>query len=314
MIRTILVPVDGSSFSEQAIPVAVGIAHRTGATIELAMAYDTYGEAVSAGLGIAVPPAYQLPATERIEDGRVERSAYLAALGQRLRAESGKYVRSELLEGSTVDALADRARRRADLVVMSTHARGGLSRLWLGSVADALIRDISVPVVLVKPNEADTSRETAGIHRFRSVVVALDGSSFAEAVLEPLMAVVRATPVQVLCTLLQVRSSIPVSPMTTLRTGSLPTTQLNGRFPTEHDYLQDVTKRLRAHGLQVQPRTVVHEQTGPAILEVAREVEADLIALATHGRGGLRRYLIGSIADEVLRGADSTVLIYRPAG
>jgi nucleotide-binding universal stress UspA family protein len=87
MIRTILVPVDGSSFSEQAIPVALGVAHRTGAAIELVMAFDTYADAGVGALGIAAPPTYLISDDARLEEVRGERESYLAALSQRLRAE-----------------------------------------------------------------------------------------------------------------------------------------------------------------------------------------------------------------------------------
>ena len=315
MIQTILVPVDGSSFSEQAIPVALGIAQRTGATLELTLVHDSYADAAAVGLGIAGPPPYQLPANATLEDARAERAEYLAILTHRVRSESRTYVRSEMVEGRIVDVLAEHARRRADLVVMSTHARGGLSRLWLGSVADSLIREVSVPVMLVKPNDGDTSIDTSGVHRFRSVVVALDGSSLAETVLEPMLAVLGRDRSQVLCTLVQVQSPIPSAPATTLHAASFPPTpELTGPHSTGDKYLEEVTQRLRVLGLEVKPRTVLHEQTGRAILEIADEVNADLIALATHGRGGLRRFLIGSVADEVLRGAETTVLVYRPPG
>jgi nucleotide-binding universal stress UspA family protein len=304
MIRTILVPVDGSSFSEQAIPVALGVAHRTGAAIELVMAFDTYADAGVGALGIAAPPTYLISDDARLEEVRGERESYLAALSQRLRAESGRHVRSEILEGRTVEVLAERARRRADLVVMSTHARGGLRRLWLGSVADCLIREVSVPVLLVKPTQSADSTGPDGLHHFRHVLVPLDGSRFAEAVLEPMLDLLGNNLGPVICSLLQVQSPLHAASFP-------PTTELHATGAAG-DYLDDVTERLTRRGLHVEHRTVVNEQTSQAILEVAGKVTADLIALATHGHGGLRRYLIGSVADEVLRGAETTVLVHRP--
>lgn len=312
MIRTILVPVDGSSFSERAIPVALGIAQRTGATLALVMVHDAYSEAAALGLGIAGGATYQLPANARLEDARAGREASLAMLSHRVRSESGTYVRSELLEGRTVEVLGERA-RRADLVVMSTHGRGGINRLWLGSVADSLVREVSVPLVFVKSNDENAPMEMAAVRRFQSVVVPLDGSSLAEAVIEPMLAVLGKNLSKILCRLVQVQSPLPSAPATTLHTVSFPPMPEFTGGRTAEAYLEKVAQRLRVLGLDVEPRTVLHEQTGRAILEIADQVNADLIALATHGRGGLKRSLIGSVADEVLRGAETTVLVYRPA-
>ncbi len=78
------------------------------------------------------------------------------------------------------------------------------------------------------------------------------------------------------------------------------------------DYLQGIAARLRARSVRVQTRVVVHEQPAVAILEEVKLRQADLVALATHGRGGLQRLLLGSVADKVLRGAGVPVLVHRP--
>jgi nucleotide-binding universal stress UspA family protein len=196
---------------------------------------------------------------------------------------------------------------------MSTHARGGLSRLWLGSVADQLLRDVAVPVLLVKPSQPDPPIEITKAAAFRRVVLPLDGSALAEAVLAPLLDLLGPAPQQTTCTIVQVYSPPPPAPAVSLHVAAFPPT------PTTHDpeiaaapCLDEVTERLREAGLQVQVVTVTHEQTASAILETAVGMGADLIAIATHGRGGIKRLLIGSVADAVVRGAETTVLVYRP--
>ncbi len=77
-------------------------------------------------------------------------------------------------------------------------------------------------------------------------------------------------------------------------------------------YLDRVAERLRGQGLAVQTRTVLHTHPAYGILEEARERGVDLLALATHGRGGIRRLLLGSVADRVLRGGTTPMLVCRP--
>ena len=80
------------------------------------------------------------------------------------------------------------------------------------------------------------------------------------------------------------------------------------------EYLDQLAARLRAGSLSVQTRVVSHIRPATAILDDASSNGADLIALATHGRGGLKRWLVGSVADKVVRGRYTPVLVYRPVG
>jgi len=79
-------------------------------------------------------------------------------------------------------------------------------------------------------------------------------------------------------------------------------------------YLERVAGRVREQGLQVRTRVVVARHASDAILEEAEAQASNLIALATHGRGGFKRLLLGSVADKLVRGASSPVLVYRPTG
>jgi nucleotide-binding universal stress UspA family protein len=89
-------------------------------------------------------------------------------------------------------------------------------------------------------------------------------------------------------------------------------TQTRRALDEAQAYLDRIAERLREQGLTVQTRTVLHTHPADGILEQTREQGADLIALATHGRGGLRRLLLGSVADKVLRGGNIPMLVCRP--
>jgi nucleotide-binding universal stress UspA family protein len=201
-----------------------------------------------------------------------------------------------------------------DLVVLTTHGRGPLGRFWLGSVADALVRRLPVPALLVRPQEGAPAAEAV-----RHILVPLDGSPLAEQILEPAAALAELTGAAV--TLLRVVGPVP-PPGAEVPDGLIEeavqqllekTAELQERVNAGASQgLETAAARLRERGLVVQTRVAVADAPAPAILDAAREVGADLIALATHGRRGLKRLLLGSVADKVVRGGTLPVLLLRP--
>lgn len=307
MFRSILVPLDGSGFGEQALPVAISLARRLGAAIQIVHvhvpAWGVYGER-------------GWPYDETLDSAMRERDrAYLDTTLERLAAVADVPLSSALLDGTIANAISRHAAETGvDLLVLTTHGRGPLARFWLGSVADTLVRQVDTPLLLVPPQAKapELSEDTAPRH----VLVPLDGSELAEQILEPAMAVGAAT--QAKFTLLQVILPMlpPFYPAGTTKVigpviQELETLHLQ-EFADGQKYLGRLAEPLRAKSLTVETRVVSHEQPVTAILEDATAVGADLIALATHGRGGLKRLLLGSVADKVLRGSATPVLVYSP--
>jgi nucleotide-binding universal stress UspA family protein len=208
------------------------------------------------------------------------------------------------------DALAaDAAATDTDLIVMTTHGRGGLARFWLGSVADSLVHVSSVPVLSLRPGEPVPPIKHPPV--FRHILIPLDGSALAEQILEPALALGALT--QATYTLLHVVELFVLPSYAPLAQAVQLDAHMTQALQTEMQrYLDDVAQRLRASGHQVHTRTLLGAQPAVALLDAAQEQGADLIALATHGRSGLPRLLIGSVADKVRRGADMPVLLYRP--
>jgi nucleotide-binding universal stress UspA family protein len=185
---------------------------------------------------------------------------------------------------------------------MATHGRGPLSRFWLGSVADELIRRTPVLVLLVRPGEKVPGMIPEVV--LGNILIPLDGSALAEQVLEPALELARLMEAR--CTLLRVVESCS-SPADRGSDGP------PERAPAE-TYLNRVAGRLREKGLRIRTRVVVARHAAEAILEEAEAQASNLIALATHGRGGFKRMLLGSVADKVLRGASTLVLVQRSDG
>lgn len=295
--RSILVPVDGEAFGEHALSLALGIARRGGATVRVAYVHRPFLPAGQPGL---YPEAGPLDAKLR-RRGR----AYLADLVRRLAKTSTTPVLPVFLEGDDIaETLCAEAADATDLVVMATHGRGPLGRLWWGSVGDELLRRLSLPLLLVRG--FDTPADLTGDPVLRRVVVPLDGTPFAEQILEPALALGSLQDAD--HTLLRV-----VSPPRDYSVGD-PQRRLASRPQAEEwRYLRAMTDRLGERGARVRPCLVSGDlPAAEAILQHARAHDADLIALATHGRGGLSRLFRGSVADRVVRGASVPVLVYRP--
>jgi len=203
-------------------------------------------------------------------------------------------VTTALVYGLTVDAILAHAQAgNADLIVMTTHGRGPARRFFLGSVADELIRRAQVPLLLTRPFEPAPTLIPEPL--LENMLIPLDGSGLAEQVLGP--ALVLAQLMEARCTLLRV-----------VEAGAA----LAGRTEEAEVYLQNLIGRLGAQSLRIQTRVVVAHHPAEAIGKEAQAQSSDLIALATHGRGGARRMLLGSVADKVIRGTSLPVLVYRP--
>jgi nucleotide-binding universal stress UspA family protein len=186
------------------------------------------------------------------------------------------------------------AATETDLIVMTTHGRSGLARFWLGSVADALVRASRVPVLSVCPNEAASPAEQPPL--IERLVIALDGSAQAERILAPALA---------LGDLVQARYTLVMVLEPSILSGYTPHAQ------TQH-YLHRLVRRLATNGRSVDTRIWFGRHAAEAIVAEARKHGGDVVALATHARGGLARLLLGNLADQVRRGTGLPVLVYHP--
>jgi nucleotide-binding universal stress UspA family protein len=293
MYRSIMVPLDGSAFGEYALPFALGLARRAGAQLHL--------------VHVHAPPTAALAETDDAAL-RAAHHMYLEGLVQRVRASWDVPITTIQLDGPIAETLHEYAvKTQADLIAMTTHGRGALSRFWLGSVADTLIRQVSMPLLLVRPHAQplDLAHEPAIKH----MLVPLDRSELAERLLGHATTFGRTT--QARYTLLQVVTPEFIGYGTELYALSMENRFIEELQSKAQAYLERVALPLRADGLKVETATAV-DLAGTAILNYAQEHAVDLIALATHARTGLARLLIGSVADKVIRGATVPVLLYRP--
>ncbi len=296
MYTKILVPLDGSTFGEAALPLALELSRKTGAELHLVSVLEPI-------------PSFAYDEWETA--ARAWTQEYLEKVAERVAPEAGGSVTTALLSGHVVDELHRETREeKADVVVMATHGRGMLSRAWLGSVADAFIHRTDRPVILVRPEE-DAQPDPSEAPRFRTILVPLDGSDLSEA------ALAHAVEFGELFDAAYHLTRVVTFPME-IASPYLPhTVQMNQALVEEArqaaaEYLEECAERMRRRGLQVTTSVLVDGQPGYGILREAEAVGCDLIAMATHGREGLSRLVLGSVADKVVRGAHVPVLLYRP--
>lgn len=301
MLKHILVPLDGSSFGEQALPLALEIARRSGAELHLVQVHVPQDALAYPGGG---PPAYE-PRFEA--DLRAREEERLRGLAERAAAENGVVARAVLLEGPVVPMLGKHAAEiGVDLVVMPTHARGGIRRAFAGSVADSLIRASRLPVLAIR-TRGSTEK---GRSRIQRILVPLDGSGFSEHALASAEALAQAmgaafTLLYVLPRLLTTPD--PIAPGWPY--GEEAKEQVRSMAAA---YLHAQAERLRERGFAVDAAIIMAEDTAAAIRRFAARNDVDLVAMATHGRGGWSRAVLGSVADKVLRSANVPVLLVRP--
>ncbi len=303
MFRTILVPLDGSRFAERALPLATWLASQARARLHLFLAHQP--AAVVVGIGDLLPPPAELD-----DELRVREQTYLAEAVERLGTVGEGPVEMSFAEAPAGSEIVEEATKLgADLIVMATHGRGAIGRLWLGSVADYVVRQAPAPVVLVRTDETGARSATSPI---RGILVPLDLSVESESVLEPVIALAQVAQAHV--TLLYVVEEYfqAFEPGVLFPAAEDPVIAEVRRTDAQHA-LDRIADRLRERGLTVSARVVSGTSAASGILHALEERRFDLVALTTQGTGGIRRFVLGSAADKVIRGAGKPVLVVRPS-
>ena len=315
MFTHILVPLDGSQLAERALPVAARIARASGARILLVQA-------------VVVPVAYGLTFEGEalqwhlVEDLSKAAQTYLDEIAQSEQL-AGLPIERVVKVGSAANVILDvAAERGVDLVALTSHGRTGIGRWVLGSVANRIAHDSIAPVLILYARGDDGSAE-ANPEQLAHILVPLDGSPLAEASLAPARALALALgePGQAALHLMLVVTPSEAAPE------NMPQALI---VDGAKAYLERTAQRLGAESDAGEPLTVtwsvvVNRDIAQGILAAAERGESiegaeaaapgrgNLIAMATHGRGGIARWALGSVTDRVLHAAQLPLLIVRPA-
>lgn len=291
MYRNIIVPLDGSVAAEEALPVAAGIARRSGSKMTVVHALD-FTRADYPGI----------PETpDSVGENLYDRAAhYLDTVANHVRTTWKVAVDTVLIETDPHTALAHSVpANHADLIVMTTHGRGPFERFWLGSVADRLVREAYGQVLLVRPGtHADAAHAD---QPYAHILVSVDGSENSERAVPLAAELARVSAARI--TLLHVATPVLVGAPLDAETADA---------DESRDYLERLANGVRLVCRDVHTETI--HTPGPVamqILDYAKQNGVDLIAIATHGNGCVHRFLIGSVADKIIRASDVPVLVVK---
>ena len=292
MIKRILVPLDGSDLAESALPYAERIAAKTGA--EVLLLTSLYH--VDSWAGHLVQADQESVPLVR---------TYLEVKGKELQAK-GIAVKTDITSGPAAEAIVSHVvDENEDLIVMSSHGRSGITRWVFGSVAHKVLHGARCPILLVRPTSG--SAKAIDIPVIGKILVPLDGSEHSLAVLPFIEGFAKAFDASLV--LLNV-----VLPLTAYVGAEfvIPTRDfLDEQLAWARQFLSRVVKEAEGRGVKAAQMVMVG--TGASeIVQAADDAGADMIALSTHGRSGLSRSLMGSVADAVVHRATLPFLVVRP--
>ncbi|EMA06992.1 Nucleotide-binding universal stress protein, UspA family [Haloarcula vallismortis] len=280
MFDSILVPTDGSPGSERAFEVAATLARTHDAAVHVLSVVDEHG-----------------PTDDWDYDGDSPAEAFVESQADHVDTD-GLSITAAVREGVVHDAVLDYGDANdIDLIVMGTHGRTGVRRFLLGSVTEKVVRLADVPVLSVR---ADAE---PGPVSFDDILLPTDGSSGAEAAIEPAGALANTTDATVhLVSVVDTRSlgidvgsSVIIDELESVAT----------------DAVENASDRLSELGVETVETAITHGVPYRAILNAIEETDADLVVIGTHGRTGIDRYLLGSVAEKLVRTSPVPVMTVR---
>jgi len=299
----IAVPLDGSALAEQALPFALKLTQRLNAKLLLLRATEVPKL-------VTDTPNHELEVIQSAED-------YMAGVYQTL-IDSSLKLHTDSEKAQTLVIYGDKAKEiaeiapfeKADLLVMSTHGRTGLSRLLLGSVAARILRQSEIPVILLRPTEVannqallvtlDTPTSLDDENSEVRILVTLDGTPQAEAALPPAVELARKLG----ATIYLLRAVLPFQ---AVENGVIangygfdPNAEMEAESQQAQQYLESVQAKIEGQGITCK-KLVKVGVAADQVIDSAGEIEASILVIATHARGRIGRFFLGSVAEEVMR-------------
>jgi nucleotide-binding universal stress UspA family protein len=311
MARRLLVPLDGSELSESAIFWAEALAYALGGELELlsVVPHDLVNEGLNAEIAfnhnLSEPEPRDPAVAEGDPDARRLQSVRATLEHARTARDWRVPVHTTIRKGDPAKEIADQAELTdASMVVMTTHARSGPARAFVGSVTDEVINRSRVPVLAIRPGLGPPRRPIG------RVLVTLDGSELSEAILPVLTPLAK----ELSCSVVLFSLAELPPPTIPVQGAAIPLGPSPAIPPAEiMDHLDRAAAQVGRAGVQVETRVADGRHPADAIMQAAAESDADLIAMSTHGRRGLNRWVRGSVTDAVLHHAEVPILVVRPS-
>jgi len=292
VISKILVPLDGSEAAEAVLPYVERIATAAHARVLLLAAVDRprdWGEDTGGDL----------------KGERHEAESYLRRLQARLASATGNDVEIDVVASPPAEAILTAAEKQEpDLIAMTTHGRSGIARWVMGSVAAKLLHATHTPMLVVRPPAEGKQGDASALTK---ILVPLDGSELSASVLPFAADLAKSLGASI------VLFHAVFEPVMTYPGAEavFDPGVFKGMEAGAHEFLASTASDLAAKGVKSDPVVVIGNATD-GIVWAAERASAGLIAMSTHGRSGIGRAVLGSVADAVVRRTSLPVIVVRP--
>ncbi len=306
MYTQILTALDGSDVSEQVIPCVRALAASLSLPITLLLAVEPEHPSV----GQMLNPSLHLYETNFHRASHAQ--SYLERIAGRLRGEGLSVITAVPHREPSAGIVEEASKDPGTLIAMSSHGRSGLARWWMGSVADKVLHTADNPLLIIR-SQAQAPAQDFALER---LVVPLDGSELAEQAIPHASCLASAMklPVDLVRVTMSEKEYYQAMSMDMrVMPPSLPSFQtiaesLDGEA---HSYLQEVKARLLQQGAPDVEERVLQGQPADSIVDLVNSVNNSLVIMTTHGRSGVGRMLLGSVAERVVRQSNGPVLLIR---
>jgi nucleotide-binding universal stress UspA family protein len=299
MFTRILIPLDGSKTAEKVLPYARFVAGTLKLPVELLAVVDI----VEMATHITAARASHLDTV--IEDSVRNSEQYLSGVAGTF---PGANTRCMVEKGKPEQVIIETAAGdQGTFITMATHGRSGINRWLLGSIAEKVLRGTTNPLLLVRATEEAKSESVASL---KSVVVPLDGSELAERVLPAVAELAKTLKLAVVL----------------FRAYNIPTSAYagdEGYYATNYDemltamrdeavdYLEKKTEAVKKMGIANASSVAKEGFAADEIISLSRQSPDNLIAMSTHGRSGVKRWVLGSVTETIVRHSADPVLVIR---
>ena len=308
MFKKLLVPLDHSKTAESVLPYARFLAKKLDADVELLEVIDSNEIASNVS-------AEQARLVSGVRDYATGSSAeYLAQVCDRL---PGIRTRCRVADGMPAAVIIDAAAADQEtLIVMASHGRSGIHRWLLGSVAEKVLRGTSNPLLLIRASEEAPAVDDIAMN---SIVVPLDGSELAESALGPAIDLARSLKLEIVLVRVYELPSTAYYRADDFASSAEPFIPsyrelVEAMSREAREYIDSKVNELRGRGLEQLRGQVVEGKPAEEIIKLARGIKGSMIAMCTHGRSGLKRWVLGSVTEKVVHDAGSPVLVVRAKG
>lgn len=297
MFIKLLIPLDGSKTAERALPYARYLAEEN-VVIELLAVVDV------ANMASHMTAERALHLDTMVEDAVRASEKYLEAIAGTLRAAK---INTVVDNGRPEEVIIEKAAAEQNtLITMATHGRSGMNRWLLGSVAEKVLRGATNPVLLIRAREVIRTEDEPTL---KSLIVPLDGSDLAEGVLPTAIELAKRRDLEIVL----IRTyNIPTTAYAGVEGYALPMDDLlKGMRDEACAYLENKVGDVKKLGVARVSFAAREGLPADEIISFAKNLPGGLIAMSTHGRSGVRRWVLGSVTETVVRHSDNPVLVIR---